>query len=265
MTITMRKWSALLIFPGRLVGLRQSLVSARASARMRSTRGQALPLAVAALAVGALLVTPLLSGAATGSKAANAIGRRALERYSMDAGVEWSGWHLLSNPRLTADTVFSTAPLEPLPSSVNGAAFPATEIRYVAGAGAVESQVPAWISGAGDQCYTFSASEAGTVSARINVDGGHVWAALLNAADPCTRPAGLQPLSGSSPFGADVLLATPGTFKLLIGRDAATTGTIELSVPAATYEVRSVVGSRSVTARIVAGYSGVRIDSWQLN
>jgi hypothetical protein len=29
--------------------------------------------------------------------------------------------------------------------------------------------------------------------------------------------------------------------------------------------VRSVVGSRSVIARLVAGYSGVRVASWQLN
>jgi hypothetical protein len=221
--------------------------------------------AVAALALGALLVTPLLSGASTGSKYTNSVGARAKERYSMDAGVEWSGWLLLSNPLLTADTNFGAAPLQPLPATVNGAPFLVTEIRFVAGAGAVEAQNPAWQAGGGDKCYTFSASDAGTLSARITVDAGQVWAAMLPAGAPCARPIGLQPLAGASPYGADFALASAGSYQLLIGVDTATAGTVALSVPAATYEVRSVSGGRSVVARLVAGYSGVRVASWQLN
>lgn len=232
---------------------------------LKGDRGQALPAAVAALAVGALLVTPLLRGAGTSSRFTNMVGTRALERYSMDAGVEWSGWRLISDPVLTTDTSFSSTPVAPLPATVNGAPFPLTEIRFVAGAGAVELQEPAWQTGGGDQCYTFSASDAGTASALVTVDAGQVWVALLPDGASCTRPVGLGPLSGSSPYGADVALASAGTYQLLVGVDTATTGTISMTVPAATYEVRSVVGSRNVVARLVAGYSGVRVDSWQLN
>ena len=135
----------------------------------------------------------------------------------------------------------------------------------MAGAGAVESQNPAWQGGGGDKCYTFSSASAGTLSARVTVDSGQLWMALLAAGAPCARPGGLQPLSGTSPYGADFALAAAGTYQLLIGIDTATTGTVGLSVPAATYEVRSSTGSRSVIARLVAGYSGVRVASWQLN
>lgn len=232
---------------------------------LRGSTGQALPVAIAALAVGAVLVTPLLQGAGTSSRFTNQVGQRARERYSMDAGVEWSGWRLITNPVLTTDTSFSATPISPLPATVNGAAFPTTEIRYVASEGAVELQSPSWQAGGGDQCYTFSASEAGTLSAKITVDSGQVWVALLASSAACTRPVGLGPLAGASPYGVDLALPAPGTYQLLIGTDTATTGTIEMTVPAATYEVRSVIGSRNVVARLVAGYAGVRVASWQLN
>ena len=228
-------------------------------------RGQALPVAVAALAIGALLITPLLSGAGTASRFTNLVGARAHERYSMDAGVEWSGWRLLSDPRLTTDSSFNTAVLAPLPASINGKPFPATAIRFVAGAGAIEARTPAWQGGGGDRCYAFSASDAGTMSARVSVDSGQMWMALLPAAAPCVRPPGLGALAGTTPFGADFPLAAAGSYQLLIGTDTATAGTVTLSVPAATYEVRSTVAARSVLARLVAGYSGVRVASWQLN
>lgn len=245
--------------------VRRAVLRFAAFTWLRRSDGQALPVAIAALAVGAVLVTPLLWGAGTDSSYTRTVGQRAMDRYSMDAGVEWSGWRLLSNPQLTTDTSFTATVLQPFPPSVNGSSFPTTQIRLVAGAGAVEAQNPTWQGGGGDKCYTFSASSAGTVSAQITVNSGHVWAALLASAAPCTRPGGLQSLSGASPYGADFALAAAGTYQLLIGVDTATSGTVSLSVPAATYEVQSVVGSRNVIARLVAGYSGIRVSSWQLN
>ncbi|MEX2247768.1 MAG: hypothetical protein WEC75_13905 [Dehalococcoidia bacterium] len=47
---------------------------------MSSQKAQALPIAVVALAVGALLITPLLLGASTGSKTTTLVGNRAMER-----------------------------------------------------------------------------------------------------------------------------------------------------------------------------------------
>ena len=229
---------------------------------LRGTRGQALPIAMGALALGAILITPLLAGAGTDSRATNLVGLRAKERYSMDAGVEWSGWRLLSNPQLTVVTSFTAVPLQPFPATVNGSSFPATDIRFVSGSGAVEAQNPAWQAGGGVKCYTFSASDAGTLSARITVPSGTVQAAVIASAASCALPGGTP--SGNSPYGADFTLAAAGTYKLVLSTTAAS-GTLQLSVPAATYEVRSVVGGRNVIARLVAGYSGVRVASWQLN
>jgi hypothetical protein len=228
----------------------------------KGASGQALPIAMGALALGAILITPLLTGAGTGSKATNLVGTRAKERYSMDAGIEWSGWRLLSNPQLTAVTTFTAVPLQPFPATANGSAFPATDIRFVTGAGAVEAQSPAWQSGGGVKCYTFSASEAGTLSTRITTPSGTVQVALIAAAASCAMPGGTP--VGAASYGADFNLAASGTYKLVLSTTAAS-GTLQLSVPAATYEVRSVVGSRNVIARLVAGYSGVRVASWQLN
>lgn len=243
--------------------MRVRRVLRRCGASLTGARGQSLPIAMGALALGAILITPLLAGAGTDSQATNLVGARARERYSMDAGVEWSGWRLLSNPRLTAVTSFTSAPLSPFPATVNGSPFPATDIKFVKGAGAVETQSPAW-QGSGVQCYTFSASEAGTLSVRITGPSGTVTAALLAGGVSCALSGGATELGGASPYGADFPLASAGDYQLLLSTTAPV-GTIQMSVPAATYEVRSVVGSRNVIARLVAGYSGVRVASWQLN
>ena len=66
-------------------------------------------------------------------------------------------------------------------------------------------------------------------------------------------------------MGVDFTLASAGTYQIVIRTDTATTGSIALSVPAASYDVQAVIGARSIVARLVAGYSGVRVDSWQLN
>lgn len=218
-----------------------------------------------ALALGVILLGPLLNGASGGSQATGLVGRTALERYSMDAGVEWSGWRLLSDPQLTTVTTYTATPLQPFPATVNGAAFPQTEIQFLPGAGAVEAQAPEWQTGGGDQCYIFSAAEAGTLSVRVGVEAGQVWLALMAEGDKCTMPGGLAPLGTFPEVSADFTLKAPGTYQLFVSTDEVKTGDLRLSVPAASYDVRSINGSRSLVARLVAGYSGVRVDSWQLN
>ncbi len=224
-----------------------------------------MPFAMAAMALGVILITPLLTGASGGSQATGQVGRRAIERYSMDAAIEWSGWRLLSDPELTAVTSFTAVPLQPFPATVNGVAFPSTEIRFMPGLGAVEGRTLAWQAGGGTKCYPISASDAGTLSARIGVDAGQVWSVLLAGVAPCVLPP-LTPTLGVAPqVQVDLTVAAAGSYQILIATDAATSGTVSLSVPAATYEVQSTVGARNVVARIVAGYAGVRMESWQLN
>jgi hypothetical protein len=221
-------------------------------------------MAIGALALGAILVTPLLLGASGGAQATGAVGRKAVERYSLDAGIEWSGWRLISDPTLTAVTTYTAAPLAPFPAMVNGQTFPTTEIRFVPGAGAVEGLAPAWQAGGGDRCYGVSTSEGGTLSVQTTVDAGMIWAALLPQGAPCVLPGGTQPL-GALQGSVDFSLGGPGTYQIVLRTDAATTGSIAMSVPAASYDVRSTSGSNTTVARLVAGYSGVRVESWQLN
>jgi hypothetical protein len=242
------------------------MTARRLIASFEASRGQALPVAIGALAIGALLITPLLAGASTDSRFTNQVGIRAIERYSMDAGVEWSGYLLISNPLLTSDTAFqpvTTFSPSP-PGTVNGRTFPATQIRFVAGAGAVEAQSPVWNSGALIECYAVQSSDAGTLSARITVNSGQVRAAVISGAASCPGTSLAQPFD-SSPYQADFALASAGTYKLAVETSVSATGSISLSVPAATYEVTSTIGSRSAVARLVAGYSGMRVASWQLN
>jgi hypothetical protein len=233
--------------------------------KLSASGGQALPVAMGALALGTILITPLLSGASTDSKATGLVGTRAKERYSMDAGIEWSGWRLISNPRLTTDPVYNSAPLAPFPSTIDGAAFPTTQIRYVPAAGAVEGQSPTWTIGGSDVCYAFSASDAGTLSVKVTATMAQMWLAVLPSGASCTRPAGLAALTDSGSFKSDFTLAAAGNYQLLVGVSSGVAGTIAMSVPAATYEVRSTVGARNVTARLIAGYNGLKVASWQLN
>ena len=102
------------------------------------------------------------------------------------------------------------------------------------------------------------------MSVQAAVDAGTIWAALLPQGAPCVLPGGTQPL-GTVQGAADFSLAGPGTYQVVLRTDAATTGTIAMSVPAASYDVRSISGANTTVARLVAGYSGVRVESWQLH
>jgi len=98
-------------------------------------KGQALPLALVALAVGTLLITPLLTNVSVNVIANRHTEEAVADRYSADAGIEWGLWRLKNNPALTTSTSYIQPPLQPTPAAINGDSFPTTEIRYVSGAG----------------------------------------------------------------------------------------------------------------------------------
>ena len=60
-------------------------------------KGQALPLALAILALGALIITPSLGLASSTLAGSRTYGRAITERYSADAGVEHAIWQLKYN------------------------------------------------------------------------------------------------------------------------------------------------------------------------
>jgi hypothetical protein len=98
--------------------------------------GQALPLALIALALGVVLVTPFLTSVSVNLNASRHTEEAIANRYSADAGVEWGLWRLKNNPTLTTSTTYTETPLQPTPVAVNGDSFPTTEIRFVSSAGA---------------------------------------------------------------------------------------------------------------------------------
>jgi hypothetical protein len=87
-------------------------------------RGEALPLALIALAVGALLMSPLLGHLSTGLKATARIEQTAHDQYASDAGAEYALWSLGHNVSLRMtlmDNVGAPIDIE-TPGPVNGTA-----------------------------------------------------------------------------------------------------------------------------------------------
>jgi len=63
---------------------------------MNSQKGQALPLALGALAIGMLVIAPFLGHAGSSLIGSRIYGQAMSEQYSADAGVEYAIWHLQS-------------------------------------------------------------------------------------------------------------------------------------------------------------------------
>ena len=101
--------------------------------------GQALPLALIALAVGAVLVTPFLSNVSVNVIASRQTDEAISDHYSADAGMEWGLWRLKNDPALTSSTTYTETPLQPTPVAINGDSFPTTEVRFVSSAGGSSS------------------------------------------------------------------------------------------------------------------------------
>lgn len=118
-------------------------------------QGQALPLALVALAVGAILVAPFLTNVSVNVIASRRTEEAIADCYSTDAGVEWGLWMLKNDPSLTTSATYTETPLQPTPAAINGDSFPTTEIRYVS-------------SGGGSNNYDLRSQRDGqTVTARV--------------------------------------------------------------------------------------------------
>jgi len=63
---------------------------------MNSQKGQVLPLALVALAIGMLTIAPFLGHAGSSLIGSRIYGQSMSEQYSADAGVEYAIWHLQS-------------------------------------------------------------------------------------------------------------------------------------------------------------------------
>lgn len=214
-----------------------------------------------ALAVGAIVVSPLLTSVSVNLLASRRTDEAIADYYSADAGVEWGLWRLTNDPTLTTSTSYTEAPLQPTPAAVNGAAFPTTEVRYVAGAGISETVSPAWQSGAGPQCYAFTSTDAGTVTVVITTGAATVRADLRTS---CSG-GGLPALSGSSPYTVAYPGQAAGSYQLVVQTVPPSAGSLTITYPVASYDVRSQRDGRTITARASASTTAVTLLSWTLD
>ncbi len=223
-------------------------------------RGQALPLAIATLAVGALLVSPFLVDASVNLLASRHTDSAIRDYYSADAGVEWAFSKLREDPELTTNTSWDGSILEPLPPSINGGDFPTTEIRRVAG-GMSNTITPAWQSSAGPVCYPFTTSEDGLVFGIVDSRASRVWLTVLPASATCST--GDPPVNGSTPY--EVQFAEPaGAYKMLVQTSSPADGTVTINYPMAAYDVRSQRNDQGITARVLVSDENMTVVSWQI-
>jgi type II secretory pathway component PulK len=85
---------------------------------IRNPSGQAIVMVLLALTLAVLLVAGLLYYASTSQRATQAAGEQTVQRYSMDAGVEYGLW-LLQNTNLT-QTLQSSPYCATTSISING-------------------------------------------------------------------------------------------------------------------------------------------------
>jgi len=233
--------------------------------RAGTSSGQALPLALIALAIGAVLVTPFLTDVSVNLLASRRTDEAIADYYSTDAGVEWGLWRLKNDPTLTTSTTYEEAPLQPTPVSVNDDSFPTTEIRFVSGVGAAETITPTWQTGTGEKCYPLTSTDSGFIFAVVETDASDVWVTLLSESASCVKPGGLEPLGGTSPYTVQFGSEPAGSYQVLVETDPASSGTLTIIYPIASYDLRSERDGRSITARATASTNAVTIISWQLD
>jgi len=167
---------------------------------MKNSEGQALPLALVALAAGMLIIGPFLAQASSNMIGSRTYGQVITEQYSCDAGVEWGLWRLKENPVLTTNPDYHTSPLAPLPSQINGSSFPTTEIRFIeSDRGSIGTMTPEWQDGEGWHDYPISLVTPGTLTVVIN----NITASqdvLIRLKD---NPAPTQHFQGDGPYIAN--------------------------------------------------------------
>ncbi len=220
-----------------------------------------------ALAVGVLLVVPFLSHVGTTITASRIYGQSMTEQYSGDAGIEWALWKLQGNPILTTNTAYGAAPLEPTPAEINDSPFPTTEIRFIEGAGATEMVTLDWQTGPGvAKFYSFVATDRGTVYVEVECEAFGVEIRL--------RPGTGPPETFFSPesFSFTEEIDEGGSYRVRVrtldeegeGIPYYGPGTITITYPIATYDIRSQKDDWTITATVTASYTAIRVISWQI-
>lgn len=237
---------------------------------MNSERGQALPLALLALAAGMLLIVPFANHIGGNLLASRIYGQVMSEQYSCDAGVEWALWKLKGNPVLTTSTSYESTALEPFPGEINGSSFPATELQFVEDARATETITPQWQDGQGEHTYDFQTTDKGTITVVID----NIIASSLVRVELSGVPG--QPdyefqragpyeakfeIGSADSYTISVILPGENEYRALVKRNPII---ITITYPIASYDIRAQKGDCVTTVRATASYLTTRVISWQI-
>jgi len=227
---------------------------------MNSEKGQTFPLALIALAVGSLVISPFLGHASSVLTGSRIYGQAMTEQYSCDAGIEWALWRLMEEPLLTTSPDYDSTPLEPIPSEINGSSFPTTEIKFVIDSEVSKTKTLEWISDPGwKYVYWLEMPGSGTITLAFETQASHVkvWldqTQVYNKHGP--------------PYEELVLLVDPDDYDFIQVQTPSdgvlVTMTITTVYPAAIYDIRAQKDDTSITARAEASYLGVGVISWQV-
>lgn len=236
---------------------------------MGDEKGQALPLALLALAAGALMVTPFLGHTSTTLIGTRLYGQAIIEQYSADAGIEWALWRLGGNPVLTTNTTYDATPLEPFPGEINNSSFPATELRFVEFTEDTRTIPLEWQDGQGEHNYDFNATDNGLIAVVID----NITASKPVIVELSQVPG--QPdyeFQGDGPYIAVFEIDSAGSYTILVTLPRTNKygplgpGPITITIyenPVVVYDIRAQEGDRTITVRATASYLATWVISWQ--
>ena len=228
---------------------------------MNSEKGQTLPLALLALAVGSLVIAPFLGHASSSLIGSRVYEEVMTEQYSCDAGIEWALWKLKGNPLLTTNTSYHADSLEPIPSEISGSSFPTTEIRFIEESEDSETITLEWETEAGWNDYPLDMEGPGTISLLIETEAVDVMVKLLGG-----KPQ-LYHLDPPSPYTQELEIESAGSYIVQVNTPAfrgLVTMTVTTTYPAAIYDIRAQQDNSIITVRAKASYLGIGVVSWQV-
>ena len=230
---------------------------------MNDEKGQVLPLAMLALALGSLVITPFISYASSSLIGSRVHEEVITEQYSCDAGIEWALWKLKTTVEtgelLTTSTTYDAAPLEPFPGEINSSSFPTTEIRFIEESEDIETIILEWETEPAWK-YEYLLDMAGpvTVSLTVETEVGHVMVWLGNK----------QVYNSQDPPDGLVLQIEPDDPHIIRVQTPAYTGLVTMVVtiryPAAIYDIRAQQDNSIITARAEASCLRIGVISWQV-
>ena len=227
---------------------------------MNSEKGQTFPLALVALAVGSLVISPFLGHASSMLNGSRIYGQAMTEQYSCDAGIEWALWRLMEDPLLTTGLDYDSTPLEPLPSEINSSSFPTTEIKFVVDSEVSETETLEWISDPGwKYVYWLEMPGPGTINLAFETEANHlkVWLDQTQVYNEIGPPYDELELVIDPDDYDYIQVQTPSDGVLV-------TMTVTFVYAAAVYDIRAQKEDTSITARAEASYLGVGVISWQV-